>query len=77
MVKHLNVKVSLDFSLNERVYGLAMQIDTIKINDDNKRGFKIINKSDFNEKLHSVYGEGKPKKTVSKEKAKKASNDDN
>lgn len=50
-----------------------MKIETIKIKDDNRRGFKIINKSDFDEKAHKVYEEPKPKKP----RAKKVSNDDN
>lgn len=50
-----------------------MQIETIKIKDDNKRGFKIINKSDFDAKVHKEYTEPKPKRT----RAKKVSNDDN
>jgi len=50
-----------------------MQIETIKINDDGERGYKTINKCDFDEKIHTVYGE----KPTKKKTVKKVSNDNN
>lgn len=38
-----------------------MHVETVKINDDNRRGFKIINKTDFDSKVHTLYGESKSK----------------
>jgi hypothetical protein len=45
-----------------------MQVETVKIIDSNKRGFKVINKSNFDAELHKLYGtvEAKPKKTRAK-----------
>lgn len=34
-----------------------MEIPTVKIVDNNRRGFIIINASDFNEKIHKVFDE--------------------
>ena len=32
-----------------------MKIETVKIVDENKRGFKTINKSDFDSKKHKLF----------------------
>jgi len=39
-----------------------MKIETVKIVDGNRRGFKTINKSDFKQGTHKPYSE-EPKKT--------------
>ncbi len=36
-----------------------MKIDTIKVEHDGKRGFKVINKCDFIEGIHKEYQEKK------------------
>ena len=53
-----------------------MVIETVKISDDNRRGFKTINKSDFIEGTHIIYGEAKPKKVRKPRKPKKIEQDD-
>jgi len=39
-----------------------MQVETVKVVHEGKRGFKNINESDFKKGTHEVYSE-KPKKT--------------
>lgn len=46
-----------------------MQIETIKIKDDNRRGFKTINKSDFKKGVHKEYEDKKTKKELLVEEA--------
>ena len=48
-----------------------MQCETVKIKSED--GYIVINKSDFNEKEHTLYGEEKStvKKTVARKKAVK------
>ena len=44
-----------------------MQVETVKIVDKNKRGFKAINKSDFDSKVHKEYKPKTTRKTKAKE----------
>ena len=41
--------------------------ETVKKQADNEQGFVIINKSDFDEKKHKMFGEKPAKKAVKKE----------
>ena len=34
-----------------------MELETVKIGDGNRRGFKVINKSDFDSKKHKLFKE--------------------
>lgn len=43
-----------------------MEIETIKISDNGRRGFKVINKSDFIEGKHKIFSD----KAIAKPKAK-------
>lgn len=52
-----------------------MQVETVKITDKNRRGFKVINKSDFNSKLHTEFGKAAPKKAAPKKSVKKTVKD--
>jgi hypothetical protein len=46
-----------------------MELETVKIVDSNKRGFKTINKSDYDEKEHKLYKAKTTRKTTRKPKA--------
>jgi len=50
-----------------------MELEKVKVKHTGKRGFKNINKCDFDEKIHKLYTEPKPRKP----RAKKVKDDDN
>ncbi len=41
-----------------------MKVNTVKIADENRRGFKIINESDFKKSKHKAYKEGGTKREL-------------
>ena len=53
-----------------------MQVETVKIVDKNKRGFKTINKSDYDAKLHKTYGVATKPAPLKKPVKKKVKNAD-
>lgn len=46
-----------------------MKIETVKVEHEGKRGFKIINKSDFKKGVHKEYKEKKTEKELLIEEA--------
>ena len=48
-----------------------MELETVKIKDDNRRGFKTINKDDYDSKKHTLYSESKPKPRTRRKKEDK------
>lgn len=47
-----------------------MILETVKIQDGNKRGFKTINKSEYDSKKHKLYKATKPRATRVKKEDK-------